>query len=152
MRNNHYFLLLFLFNVIIATCQKEDSGNLSARSAKLLAECPDIESFISQHFPAQTIKRVEPDDTDDDLRIYEVYLSGDVELEFNHLCEVVEIETDEGVPHSALMSNIVAYVQANYPDEGILEWERSSDDQLIELSNDLELVFDLDGNFIRIDD
>ena len=45
------------------------------------------------------------------------------------------------------------YIAANYPDNTIIEAEREDDNTYeVTLNNGMELKFDADGNFLRVDD
>lgn len=48
-------------------------------------------------------------------------------------------------------ANVLGYVQNNYADHFIVEWDKDKTDQEIQLSNGLELIFNLSGTFLRID-
>jgi hypothetical protein len=47
---------------------------------------------------------------------------------------------------------IAEYVIVHYPDQFIVEYQVDYTRQTIELNNRLELIFDLKGNFLKIDD
>ena len=47
-----------------------------------------------------------------------------------------------------LLEKIRNYVTENYPTVSIIEWELDDDEQEVELSNEVELVFDLEGEFL----
>lgn len=52
----------------------------------------------------------------------------------------------------AAMSAINAYISANYPNTSIEEIEQEGSSIEVELSNGVELYFDLNGNFLGTDD
>ncbi len=141
---NKMSLILLSFAFIFASCEKEkvvSENDIPATS----------KSYITTHFPdqkiAQAIKEV------DDLRTtYIVYLDNAVKLEFNKSGEVRKIEGNSELPDSVIPSPILTYVQDNYPAEYIKKWELDDNRQEVELSNGLDLEFDRNGNFLRIDD
>ena len=47
---------------------------------------------------------------------------------------------------------IVDYVKENFTGSKIMEWSQSRKLQVVELDNDMELVFDRHGNLVKIDD
>lgn len=51
-----------------------------------------------------------------------------------------------------VLNLITAYVTANYPGQSINEMEREGNAIEVELSNGLELYFDLNGNFLGTED
>jgi len=44
------------------------------------------------------------------------------------------------------------YINDNYPNDTVTEVEIENQEIEIELSSDIELIFDLNGNFLRLDD
>lgn len=107
-------------------------------------------SFISNHFGALQITKVVKDI--DNLTVtYEVYLSDGTKLEFDKSGTITDMESKSALPESTLPATIVSYVKDNYPGESIFEWEKGSSKQDIKLSNGVELEFDLNGNFLRVD-
>lgn len=144
MSNNHFILLLLMFSLVLVSCQKERLLPESAVTVNLLADCPNIEPFVKEHFPDLSIRKIEQEKKGNQ-RIYDVYLTGDVELEFSEQCDIIEIETENGIPHSALMPGIVAYVMSNFPNSMILEWELYPNYQEIKLNDGREIKFDLSG-------
>ena len=52
----------------------------------------------------------------------------------------------------AVQQKIMDYIRSNYPNLTVVEVEIESQKIEIELSNNIELIFDLNGNFLRLDD
>ena len=52
----------------------------------------------------------------------------------------------------AVQQKIMDYIRSNYPNLTLVEVEIESQKIEIELSNNIELIFDLNGNFLRLDD
>jgi len=61
-------------------------------------------------------------------------------------------DDDDDIDPEDLPQTILDYIAENYPDTGIDEAELDDDGYEIELENGVELYFDLDGNFLGIDD
>ena len=74
-----------------------------------------------------------------------------VELEFDGNFSIKKIESKSALPQSVLPEKIVAYIHKNYPNNKILEWKKEKKGQKIELDNDIDVVFDLNGKFLGID-
>lgn len=107
-------------------------------------------SFITTHYPAQAIRQVVKER--DDLKTeYHVYLDNNTKLEFSKDGEIREIEGTERIPDAILSPLIVSYVTNNYAPAFIRGWDPESTNQEIKLSNGVELLFDNNGNFLRID-
>ena len=75
-------------------------------------------------------------------------MSNDFEMNFNAAGELTSISGDTGIPTAIVPANIITYVTANYPEILIVEWDLDRRKQEVELSNNVELVFDLSGNFL----
>lgn len=141
---NKMSLILLSFAFIFASCEKEkvvSENDIPANS----------KNYITTHFPDQKITQAIKEI--DDLRTtYIVYLDNSVKLEFNKSGEVRKIEGNSELPDSVIPSQILTYVETNYPSEYIKKWELDDNRQEVKLSNGLDLEFDKNGNFLRIDD
>lgn len=110
----------------------------------------EITEYASEHFPERSIVQIikDSDGLDKD---YEVYLKGGVYLEFDKKKKIQEIESPTALPASVVPDNIESYVAANYPDNFITGWELDDKNQQVTLNSGLELEFDMNGKFLRID-
>lgn len=126
-----------------AACDKE-----SIVSADGLPK--DAQLFITQHFPDQEILQVVKE-RDDLKTTYDVYLSDGFDLDFDKKGKILSVEGTSKLPDSVVPAKILAYVEANYPDDFIRDWELDDRGQEITLSNGMDLKFDKNGNFLRID-
>lgn len=115
------------------------------------AEIPqEITQFITGHFPEHTL--VQALEERDGLQIsYEVILSDNVRLEFDKKKNVTDIEAYTKLPDTLIPEKIRSYIKTQYPDQSIIAWERDRKDQSVKLTNLMELVFTLKGDFIKID-
>jgi hypothetical protein len=110
--------------------------------------------YIAQHFPNETIQRVMVDDDDNrehDSK-YEVVLGNRVELEFNP--KGVWLEVDGGavpLPENVLPAPILEYLKKNYPDQPATKISVERRGYEVKLLNRVELEFNKDGRFLRID-
>lgn len=118
-----------------------------------------ITAYINENHSGETITEVEIEN-----QIIEVELSGNIELSFDlngdflatkaendHDNDDNENDDNENEYSSLSSSNlsqavqqkIADYISANYPNDSVTE---------VELSSGIELIFDLNGNFLRLDD
>lgn len=111
----------------------------------------EILEYKTAHFPENNIIRA-IEETDFDVLTYELFLEGRFELDFNENLEIVEIEGVTKLPDSVIPQSILEFVTQNYPNNYIIEWELEQGYQKIELNNGIEIEFELNGDFIRIDD
>lgn len=108
--------------------------------------------FIEAHFASAKVKHVVKDR--DDLEVtYEVTLDNQVKLSFKKDGECYDAESPRALklPDSILPLKVLDYVKANYGNDYIVEWEKDKTDQEVKLSNGTELIFNLSGTFLRVD-
>lgn len=136
-----FIIVAFLF-VGIANAQK----NYLAP-----ADTPaQISKYVKQHFPDGQIVYVKKKDKLHYTK-YKVKLDTQVELEFDGDFNIYEIESKSPLPASVIPPKIQHYVSQHYPTHQIKEWELKKNGQKVELTNDVDLLFDREGNFLKID-
>ncbi len=140
------FLLLLVvsvFTIGFSSCEKQ-----TILENKEIPE--PIKVFIDEHFPG--IKVEIASKNEEGLSVeYVIVLSGNIHLEFDKKYKIKEMEFSQGLPDSVIPDPILDYVKANYPKNFIVSWEREKNRQYVELDNDVELVFDDNGEFIKVD-
>ncbi|QRQ99690.1 PepSY-like domain-containing protein [Dyadobacter sandarakinus] len=143
MKNASVCLMLLLG--IMTACDNEkvvDEATLPARAKE----------YVEAHFPNAAISQVVRDR--DDLSVsWDVTLNNQFELEFDKAgdCYSVEAHQSEPLPDSVIPLKILEYTAENYPKAFITSWEKDKTDQEIKLSDQTELVFNLSGTFLRMD-
>lgn len=108
----------------------------------------NITQYVNLHFPDYSIVEIERE-IEGFQRIFELELNDGTELDFTKTGEPIKIETKNALPVSAVPAPILAYVNANFPQNSIKEWELKKKKQRIKLTNNTELFFDRDGNFLK---
>ncbi len=129
--------------VMFTACDKE-----SIVSADGLPK--DAQVYITQHFPSHEILQVVKE-RDDLKTTYDVYLSEGFNLDFDKKGKILGVEGAGKLPDSVVPAKVLTYVNTNYPDFFIRDWELDDRGQEVKLSNGMELKFDKNGNFLRID-
>ncbi len=118
-----------------------------------LQELPaTAQAFISKNFPNQAASYVIEDkgmiSTD-----YDVMLTGGTEIEFDGKGNWKEIDGNKSaIPNTVLPVGIASYIDANYKGQGVEKIDREYNGYNVELLNNMELEFDSNGKFLRIDD
>ena len=110
------------------------------------------QEFLNTHFAGKNVVKAihDRDITDND---YTVWLDNGTKIEFDSKGNWESIKNKSSyVADSVIPAKIKEYVTTNYPSLGIVKIEKSLYGYEVELSNDLDLKFDSDGNFQRIDD
>lgn len=109
--------------------------------------------FIRQQFPKTTISYLSIDKNLLGTSGYDVRLDDGTEIDFDNKGEWVEIDCEpQAVPHSAIPVKVKEYIQKHYPKNLVTKIKHSRKGYELELNNDLEIDFDQQGNFIRMDD
>ncbi|MGB1113360.1 MAG: PepSY-like domain-containing protein [Flavobacteriaceae bacterium] len=135
-----------------------------------------ITAYINENHSGETITEVEIEN-----QIIEVELSGNIELSFDLNGDFLATEAendhdnDDDNDHDnddnenddneneysslsssnlsqAVQKKIADYISANYPNDSVTEVEIENQKIEVELSSGIELIFDLKGNFLRLDD
>lgn len=133
-----------ILSLVLVSCDKEKIISSS--------ELPhEISTYISTHFPGNDILQVIKD-REGLTKTYDVILSGNISLEFNRKNKIADIDGISKLPDSVIPEKIGQYVVANYPDNVITGWELDDKTQQIQLDNGLDLEFNMQGDFLRIDD
>ena len=137
-------MFLLLFSFFFVSCTKDVALTEQEVNSK-------ITEFVQKHFPGHTIIQAIKD-RDFLHKSYDVWLSDNVKLEFNRKYEVIDMESETRLPDSVIPAKILEYVTARYPQLYITDWSKDDNRQEVELNNDLTLIFNKSGEFMRIDD
>ena len=136
---------VFLFGLSVA---KADNDRMITKD-KLPAAAQKI---VNEHFGSLKISYVK-EERDLFERNYEVVFTDGTKVEFLRNGDWKEIDCLYGeVPVVVIPESIKKYISENYPDEKVLQIDRSRHDYEVKLSNRLELTFDHNFNLIDIDD
>lgn len=137
------FFILALLPLFLVSCDKEEILPISDIPS-------EISIYIENHFPANSLIQAIEDKDGFELT-YDITLEGGFFLEFNRKKEVIDIEGATKLPDSVIPSKLLNYVVANYANNFIAGWELDDKNQQIELDNGLDLEFNMNGDFLRID-
>lgn len=109
------------------------------------------QTFLKKHFPNETpgyiMKEKEIFSTE-----YKVQFPNSTEIEFDSKGDWEEIDGNHNaIPATAIPAKIAAYVKTNYKDATVTKIDKSRWGYEVDLSNGLELEFDSNEKFLRID-
>lgn len=138
-------VLVLVFAGVISQANAQD------RYLKTEEYPTEITSYVKTHFPDSDIVSIKEEKERKGTE-YEVKLRNMEELEFDQDYSIKSVEAKKGLPESVVPQKIRDYVAQNYPNRVIEEWKLKRNGQEIELDNDLEIKFDFDGNFLKLDD
>ena len=110
------------------------------------------QTFIETYFNAADISfvKMEKDGLHND---YDVRMTDGTEIDFDHdgSLEQVDCQT-KAVPAGIVPEKITTYVAEHFAGAFIVTYEIDRKELKVELNNSLDLEFDKQGNFLRIDD
>lgn len=136
---------LFLATTILlaASCSNDDNSNTNEVIIEASALPETTRNFISTHFPDAAYRRIEKQNIpNNDGSIYDIYLSNGFEIDFDANGNWTNVDGgNTAIPTAIIPEPITAYVTANYPNLFITTIEIESTGYDVELSNDLDLVF-----------
>ncbi len=133
--------ILCLFSVSLTACNHNDipiTKNELPKAAQTF-----IDTYFSQYEIATVLK---------DYNEYEVKFTNGFDIEFDKKGEWTDVDCQMmPVPNGIVPSAIVTYVTSNYAQNFIVKISREHHGYDVELNNDLDLEFDKNGKFLRID-
>lgn len=139
------------FIAVTVSCNNDDDDKETVIGTSELPAVTDV--FVKAHFPDATYVLIKKEHRpESDGTLYEVKLSNGFEIDFDSEGNWVDIEGySQAVPAELISEPIQAYLTANYKDFFVTSIDNEPGTTEIELSNRVELIFDRQGNFIRID-
>lgn len=153
MKNKILAISLFsLVGITAISCNNDDDSNVEVVNYDTVPE--NSKNFITEFFPNHTISIVEKNRiTAENGAVYEVIFSNRDEVEFDANGNWVKVEAQgrNSIPTGFILPNIVNYITTNYPTTSIHQIEKKAFGFEVELTNDLDLIFDAKGEFVRID-
>lgn len=143
-------VLALTFVFTIASCSSDD--NSSSDRIINYSELPtQAKVFTETYFPESEIMRVEKDVNSVD-EYYEVKFIGGVEIDFTQTGSWTNVDGNKNaIPTGFIITPIVEYVATNYSATSIESIEKKAYGFDVDLVNNIELRFDLEGNFLGLD-
>jgi len=144
-----FIALSLLFTT--TSCDSDDDDHESVINA---ADLPaSASTFVTTYFPNATYLTVKKQNrADNDGSIYDVFLTNGFEIDFDAAGNWIDIDGNhQAIPVEMIPEKIQAYVTTNYANQSVTSIDKEPTYIEVELSNNLELVFDLQGSFLRID-
>lgn len=113
---------------------------------------PKVKTFLNEHYAGIAISKYETK-TNSNGKQYDIKLNNGVEVEFDNNENWKDIKDYNGVPDVLIPANIKEYVNKNYKDIKIKSLDKKSDKNMIkaDLLNGVDLEFDMQGNFLKVD-
>lgn len=150
MGKNILIILLFALTAgVIMRCSKKDKSSKRVQLNDLPIAAIQL---IETYFNGMEIRSIEQEIDSDGLE-YEVKFKNGFEIDFGEDGNWVSIDGNGlEVPRELVHAHILSYVQDNFAEHIIIKIEKEQSGFEIKLSNQKEIKFDADGNFVRFDD
>lgn len=113
----------------------------------------NAKTFVTKYFPSSKVTAATKDTEFLGGTEYTVYLDNGTKIDFNSKGVWTEVECGvTAVPAGIVPVKIANYVKTKYEGSDIVKIDVDKTDYEIRLSNGLEMKFNLNGDFIKIDD
>ena len=113
----------------------------------------NAQTFVNQYFSANDIVSVWQDTEKGKVEEYTVLFADGTEVEFHSDGNWKEVKARNGqVSPKIVPVKIAKYVHKKFPKAMIKEIKKGRTKYEIDLTNNVELLFNLNGNFLKIDD
>lgn len=110
----------------------------------------NVKSFLAKYYPKATVVKYEAKNTVVGKK-YEVKLNNGAEIDFDKNGNWEEISDKQGVPSALIPVTIKAYLAKNYKGIKVESIDKESNKIKVDLMNDIDLEFDKNGKFLRVD-
>ena len=108
--------------------------------------------FLDRHFDQSEVLYAKAERDMGVVTSYDVVLEGNVKIEFNRSGDWTSVDCEKGqVPNGVLPQGVLDYVTKRFAEAYVVEIEKGLRGYEVKLSNDIDLEFDKDGKFMRVD-
>lgn len=137
--------LVAVLSIGFASCSNETTTN----DTKTLPT--EVKNDLTKNFKSNvSVVTVENNTVGADE--YKVILADGTKVEYKGTqWDEVEVPAGQSVPANYIAAPIQKYLATNYPDVKVVKIERESKGFEVKLSNGVEIDFDTNGNFVKID-
>lgn len=147
MRNFAFIALTISIFMNLCACNDDDKRPIN------FSELPQSsQTFVKTYFSDKQVSAVFKETHGNNE--YEVCFSDGAQIEFTSKGDWDEVKDRDadGIPTGFMPQAMVNYVTANFPGVNIVKINKERSKFEVELRNDIELVFDQNGNFLHYDD
>lgn len=153
--NNLSLVVLLSGTLLLQAADKEEialksevkSTNISVPFQQMPA---NVKNFLAKYYPNATVAKYESKTTIVGKK-YEVKLNNGAEIDFDKNGNWEEISDKQGVPTALIPASIKTYLAKNYKGVKVESIDKESNKIKVDLINDIDLEFDKNGKFLRID-
>ena len=152
--NKPSLVLLFAGSLFFQAVEKKEIilnkvNNLNI-SASFQTMPANVKNFLAKYYPKETVAKYESKKTVVGQK-YEVKLNNGAEIDFDKNGNWEEISDKQGVPSALIPIKIKTYLAQKYKGVKVESIDKEGDKIKVDLINDIDLEFDKNGKFLRID-
>lgn len=137
-------VLAIALSGLVVNAQTKDS-TINATELPAAAQ-----AFIKQHFGSQTIESVTAEKEISGTE-YDVTLSGGISIEFDDKGNWDDIDSKvTAIPLAVIPATVADYTAKNYAGNAVMQIEKDKNGFDVELVDNTELEFDVNGKFLRV--
>ncbi len=142
---------LSILTVVLGTTLSACAGDVVTRDINKLPE--NARKSLNANFPQAKISYIKIDKELLRKDTFEAILTDGTKVEFDGEGNWKEVDCGRNaVPEAYIPTQIRTYLKANFPQQKVTTIERERRKYKVELDNELDAEFDLQGNFLRLDD
>lgn len=143
--------LFSVWVIALLTSVSVFAGDIVTRNVNKLPAA--ARKSIQTNFPKLKISYIKIDKELMKRTTYEAVLTDGTEVEFDSDGQWIEVDCKRSVvPAAYIPAKIRQYVNTEFPGCKITKIERKRRSYEIDLDNGLDVTFDMQGNFLRLDD
>ena len=139
-------ILMLVMMFALTSCQSQENKVITFDKLPSKAQ-----SFIKSNFSNMNILQIVKDNELFDKE-YVVYFTEGSKIEFNKKGDWEDIEIKTGVQKSILNASINNFITKNHQNTKVIDINKDKRDYEVKLDNSIEIVFNLNGDFLRYDD
>jgi hypothetical protein len=110
------------------------------------------QTFLKTNFTKEKAQQILKETEDYLETIYKVTFQGKLKIKFDKNGNWKEVDGHrKPIPTRFIPEKILTYIKKSFPNNEVVKIEKEKKKYEVEISNGLELEFDREGNFLRID-
>ncbi|ADQ15895.1 hypothetical protein Lbys_0099 [Leadbetterella byssophila DSM 17132] len=110
------------------------------------------QTFLKTNFTKEKAQQILKETEDYLETIYQVTFQGKLKIKFDKNGNWKEVDGHrKPIPTRFIPEKILTYIKKSFPNNEVVKIEKEKKKYEVEISNGLELEFDREGNFLRID-
>lgn len=140
--------VMILASLMIALCACADRHQMIE-----YAQLPvQAQAFVQKYFNQADVAYIEREH--DNLQLeYNVHMKDATEIDFDREGHLKSVDCQrKALPDGIVPTLIMQYVGLHHPKQIVTEYVIDYRTQKVELNNEIELIFDMEGHFLRMDD